>query len=92
MPRECGDVRGQVHQRRPLARGHAGGGLVHEKELGLAGQRDGELHPLHVAIGERRAGHVRRLRHADLGEQLHGLVAMALPGRRPERAALPPGG
>ena len=61
VPR-AGDPGRELHQPRALLRRHAGGGLVHQQELRLGGQRDGEFDALHVAIGQlrRSAGPRRR--------------------------------
>ena len=80
MPRVRGDRVGEVHERGPFAQGHAGGGLVHQEQLRLARERDGQLDPLHIAVGQFRTGPVGRLGHSDLVEQLQRPVAMASPG------------
>ena len=38
-----------------IAGGHAGGRLVHQQQLRSARQRDCQLHPLRIAVGERCA-------------------------------------
>ena len=60
-----------------LARRHAGGRLVHQQEARIVGERDRELDPLDVAVGELLAGAVGGVRHADLIEQLERALAMA---------------
>jgi hypothetical protein len=52
----AGDAGGQRHQPDAFLRRHAGGGLVHQQQLGVIGERDGELDALEVAIGEDAAG------------------------------------
>ena len=65
-----------------LPRRHAGGRLVHQQQLGRAGQRDGELHALDVAVGELAAGPVGLRRHADALEQRQRLVAIEVAAHR----------
>ena len=60
---------GQLHQRHALARGHASGGLVHQQQLRVVGQRHGQFHPFDVAIGQIAAGAVGLGLHIDLGQQ-----------------------
>src|SRR5262245_28898032 len=67
-----------------FARRHAGGGLVHQEEARIVGERDRELDPLHVAVGELLAGALGSVRHADLIEQLDGARAMAARERSAE--------
>ena len=57
-------------------RRHAGGRLVHQQQLGRAGERDGELHALDVAIGQLAAGPVGVGGHADALEQRQRLLAI----------------
>ena len=52
-----------------LGRRHAGGGLVHQQQLRVVGQRDRQLDPLDIAVGQHAAGSVGLRRHADLVEQ-----------------------
>src|SRR5262245_5723662 len=76
-----------LHQRDQLvalARRHPGGGLVHQEEARVVGERDGKLDPLHVAVGELLAGALGGVRHADLVEQLDRARAMAAGERRAE--------
>ena len=56
-----------------LLRRHAGGRLVHEEELRLAGERHGEFEPLHVAIGEFRRRPVGLGQQPDAVQQAFGL-------------------
>src|SRR3984893_9118627 len=47
-----GDLRGEPHQLDALARRHAGGGLIHQKQFWLVGERDREFQPLEIAVSE----------------------------------------
>ncbi len=58
-----------------LSRRHAGRRLVHQQELRIVGERDGELEPLEVAIGELAAAALRLIGHADEIEKALRLVA-----------------
>ena len=79
----AGDARGEPHQFDALARRHAGGRLVHQQQLRLVGERDRELEPLEVAIGELAAGPLGIVAHADQIEQAAGLLARATAASRP---------
>jgi hypothetical protein len=77
------------HQRQALRRGHAGRGLIHQQQPGRVGQRHGQLHPLHVAIGQRTAGAQRLRRHAHLIEQRQRIGTPVVLRARPERKQAP---
>ena len=64
------DALRERHQLSPLARRHAGGRLVHQQQLRLVGERDRQLEPLDVAIGDLAAQPIRLVRHADELQQL----------------------
>ena len=68
------DPRDQAHESRAFARCHARGGLVHQQELGIVGQRDGELEPFDIAIRELAATARGLVRHADQGEKVIRLL------------------
>ena len=70
-----------LHDLVALARRHAGGGLVQQQEARGAGQRDGQLEPALVAVGEDAARLGRLLEQADPLEQRVGLVPVEAPGR-----------
>ena len=65
----------ELHQRHALTGGHAGGGLVHQQQLGVGGQRHGQLHALDVAIGQLTARPVGLRGHAHLIEQRQRIAA-----------------
>ena len=76
------DARGEPHQFDALARRHAGGRLVHQQQLRLVGERDRQLQPLEIAIGEFAAGPLGIAAHADEFEQAAGLVPRATSASR----------
>ena len=85
----AGDAGSEAHQRMALSRRHAGRRLVHQQELGIVGERDGELEPLEVAIGELAAAALRLVGHADEIEQalrLGDVVARRPAERQPAAA------
>ena len=77
------DAGGEPHQLDALARRHAGGRLVHQQKFWLVGERDRELEPLQVAIGEFAAGPLGIAAHADEIEQPAGLVARVIAASSP---------
>ena len=81
----------QLHQLRALLGRHAGGRLVHQQQLGRAGERDGQLHALDVAVGQLARRTVGVGGHADAVEQRKRLVAVeaARIGPPRPRAAVP---
>ena len=85
----AGNARGQPHQLDALARRHPGGRLVHQQQFRLVGERDRELQPLEIAIGEFAAGPLGICTHADEIEQPAGLLARVSRGRTPEIEQLP---
>ncbi len=76
---------GELHEPGALAGRHAGGGLVHQQQLGLTGQRHGELDPLHVAVGELAARPVGLGGHAHPPEQRDGFAPVETPRIGPPR-------
>ena len=61
----------ELHQLGALLRRHAGGRLVHQQQLGRAGERDGELHALDIAVGQLAAGPIGVRAEPDALEQGH---------------------
>ena len=53
---------------------HAGGRLVEQQQLGVEGQREGELEGPLLPVGEGAGGGAGPVGEADLVEQLHGAV------------------
>ena len=80
-------VAGQRHQRDALARRHAGGRLVHQQEPRLVRQRDRQLDPLEIAVGQHAAGALGLVRDPDPREQRQRLVAIQAGRARPEARA-----
>ena len=84
-PARASDVLREFHQGRPLAQGHPGRRLVHQQKPRVARQRDRELDPLHIPVGELRTGPVGRSRHAHLIEKRHRQFTVPLPCGMPHR-------
>ena len=80
-PVSRGDARDQRHDLAALARGHARGRLVEQQQLGRAGQRDGQLQPPLVAVGQDPARLGRLLAQAHALQQRQRLVAVEAPRR-----------
>ena len=74
----------QRHQFVPLARRHAGGRLVHQQQARPVGERDRQLDPLDVAVGQHAGRALALLGHADARQQRVGLGAELRPRRAPE--------
>ena len=74
------DVRSQLHQRRALFWRHPCGWLVHEQNLGIMRQSNGQFHPLQIAVGQHRAVPVGLVGHIDHIQQRQRLRAIAAGG------------
>src|SRR5487761_1736502 len=65
--------RGQPPQQvLPAAQVQPGGGLVEQQQLGIGHQRPGDLHPLALALRQRREPAPDQVRAAERVQQLHG--------------------
>ena len=88
-PQLLGHLVHQLDGGQALLRGHAGGGLVQQQQLGLAGQGNGQLQAFLVAMGQ-GAGGSRSLRgQAHPLKQLQRARHMLAASRRPDIPGLP---
>ena len=83
----AGDAAQQRHRLAGLGGRHAGGGLVEQQDLGLAGQGDAQLKLLLVAVGHRAGDERGLVGQIHVGEQGHRLVAEDVVGARPQVVA-----
>ncbi len=85
----AGNAMHQPDRLEPLLRRHACGGLVEEQQLGLAGECDGELKTLLIAVGERPRRLGRACGEADQREQLPSPISAESARPRPHAPGPP---
>ena len=78
------DPGGELHQLHAFPGRHARGRLVHQQELRFVRQRDRELDPLEIAIGQHPAGSVVLRVHTHAFQQRHRLLDVVVVRRPPQ--------